>query len=128
MALVGLTREPSADLWLSYVVPVERGTVALRRPSTGAAHQVSAGPGPVPTMPGVPTLLTLDEVADELAVSRSQVYALVRRQDLPALKIGGKGAWRVERTALDLWLQKVRDDTARWLRDNPLRPPAADDR
>lgn len=70
-------------------------------------------------MPGVPPLLTLDEVADELAVSRSQVYALVRRRDLPALKIGGRGAWRVERTALDLWLQKVRDDTARWLRDNP---------
>lgn len=102
-----------------YVVPVVRGTVALRRPSTGATRQASAGPGSVPTVPGVPTLLTLEEVADELAVSRSQVYALVRRRDLPALKIGGKGAWRVERTALDLWLQKVRDDTARWLRDNP---------
>ncbi len=35
-----------------------------------------------------PRFLTLDQVADELATSRAQVYALVRSGELPAIKIG----------------------------------------
>jgi len=64
--------------------------------------------------------MTLDEVAEELSTSRSQVYALVRNGDLPALKIGGRGQWRVERAALDAWVERVREETAQWVRDNPL--------
>ena len=47
-------------------------------------------------MPGTPRFLTLADVAEVLNTSSAQVYALVRRGDLPAIKIGGRGQWRVE--------------------------------
>ena len=56
--------------------------------------------------------LTLDEVADELATSRAQVYALVRSGDLPAIKLGGRGQWRVERRGLEEWLERQHRETA----------------
>jgi len=52
-----------------------------------------------PSPPG-PRFLTLDQVAEELQVTRSQVYALVRDRSLAAVKIGGRGQWRVERSRL----------------------------
>ena len=47
-------------------------------------------------MPGTPRFLTLADVAEVLNTSVAQVYALVRRGDIPAIKIGGRGQWRVE--------------------------------
>jgi len=38
--------------------------------------------------------LTLDDVAEILNVSWSQAYALVRRKELIAIQIGGRGQWR----------------------------------
>ena len=43
-----------------------------------------------------PRFLTLDDVAEILNVSWSQAYALVRRKELIAIQIGGRGQWRVE--------------------------------
>ena len=43
--------------------------------------------------------LTLGDVADVLNISASQTYALVRSGALPAIKIGGRGQWRVEATS-----------------------------
>ncbi len=45
-----------------------------------------------------PRFLQLSDVAEVLNISANQVYALVRRGDLPAVKIGGRGQWRVEAT------------------------------
>jgi excisionase family DNA binding protein len=45
--------------------------------------------------------LKLDQVGEELNISTNQVYALVRRGDLRAIKIGGRGQWRVERDRLE---------------------------
>ena len=42
-------------------------------------------------MPGAPRFLTLGEVAEILNTSSAQVYALVRRGELRAIKIGGRG-------------------------------------
>lgn len=60
--------------------------------------------------------LTLAEVADELGCSQSQVYALVRSSSLPAMKLGGRGQWRVERTSLEEFIaqsyQAARDFVA----------------
>ena len=47
-----------------------------------------------------PRFLTLSDVADELQVSLSQVRALVRSGELPAIQIGGRNQWRIERTRL----------------------------
>ena len=49
-------------------------------------------------------LLKPSEVAGVLNVTVSQVYTLMRSGELPALKIGRKGVWRVSREALEAYL------------------------
>jgi excisionase family DNA binding protein len=44
-----------------------------------------------------PRFLTIEDVALELATSRSQIYALLRSGDLQGIQIGGRGQWRIER-------------------------------
>ena len=53
-----------------------------------------------------PRFLTLDDVAEILNVSWSQAYALVRRKELIAIQIGGRGAWRVEVDELERFIQQ----------------------
>jgi excisionase family DNA binding protein len=53
-----------------------------------------------------PRFLTLDDVAEILNVSWSQAYALVRRKELIAIQIGGRGAWRVEVDELERFIQR----------------------
>ncbi len=46
-----------------------------------------------------PRFLTLDQVADELNISKWQTTALLRRKAIRALKMGaGRGQWRIERS------------------------------
>nr|MDT0659195.1 helix-turn-helix domain-containing protein [Micromonospora sp. DSM 115978] len=75
-----------------------------------------------------PRFLQLSEVAGELNVSDSQVYHMVRSGELPAIKVGGRGQWRVERAKLEEYIQRKYEETARWVRDNPLidRDPDAE--
>ncbi|MDQ1677131.1 MAG: hypothetical protein QOC93_2275 [Actinomycetota bacterium] len=56
--------------------------------------------------------MDLDEVANTLSVSRAQVYALVRTGRLRAIKIGGRGVWRVERCALEAFISAAHAPTA----------------
>jgi excisionase family DNA binding protein len=53
-----------------------------------------------------PRFLTLDDVAEILNVSWSQAYALVRRKELIAIQIGGRGQWRVEVNELERFIQQ----------------------
>ena len=53
-----------------------------------------------------PRFLTLDDVAEILNVSWSQAYALVRRKELIAIQIGGRGQWRVENKELDRFIEQ----------------------
>jgi excisionase family DNA binding protein len=64
--------------------------------------------------------LLLSDVAAELNVSDSQVYHMVRSGDLPAIKIGGRGQWRVERAKLEEYIQRKYAETAEWVQHNPL--------
>ncbi len=64
--------------------------------------------------------LLLSEVAAELNVSDSQVYHLVRSGELTAIKIGGRGQWRVERAMLERYIELKYAETADWVRHNPL--------
>jgi excisionase family DNA binding protein len=73
---------------------------------------------PAPTKPP-PRFLLLDGVAVELSTSKAQVYAMVRSGELPAIKVGGRGQWRVERTKLEGYIAKAYTDTATWVHDNP---------
>jgi len=63
---------------------------------------------------------TLKQVAAMLATGEAQVYALVRARDLPAIKIGGRGQWRVDRRELDRWIEAQYLKTQRLVRDDAL--------
>ena len=64
--------------------------------------------------------LLLSDVAAELNVSDSQVYHMVRKGELPAIKIGGRGQWRVERAKLEQYIEQKYAETASWVEQNPL--------
>ena len=67
-----------------------------------------------------PRFLTLDDVATELATSRAQVYALVRRDDLRGMRIGGRGQWRVSRADLEAYIERTYAETAAFIKDHPF--------
>ena len=64
--------------------------------------------------------LTLSDVADVLNVSSSQAYALVRTGELPAIKVGGRGQWRIERAELEAYIKRMYAKTERLVADNSL--------
>lgn len=53
-----------------------------------------------------PRFLRLEDVADELNVSMQQARSLVRTGALPAIKVGGRGIWRIERSELESYIQR----------------------
>jgi excisionase family DNA binding protein len=67
-----------------------------------------------------PRFLSLTDVAETLNISASQTYALVRSGELPAIKIGGKGTWRVESAALEEYIQRCYADTRAFVETHPL--------
>jgi len=77
----------------------------------------------------------LGDVAEILNISVAQVYALVRRGELPAIKIGGRGQWRVEHSELENYIDKAYQRTKQFIHEHPYssdehpgdRPPAGDD-
>ena len=64
--------------------------------------------------------LQLTDVAEILNISASQTYALVRSGELPAIKIGGRGQWRVEATALEDYIQRCYAETRAFVNANPV--------
>ncbi len=59
-----------------------------------------------------PRFLPLPDVARELALTHAQAYALVRTGELPAIKIGGRGQWRIERYQLEAYIARAYDHAA----------------
>ena len=51
--------------------------------------------------------IPLTEVSEVLGVSAAQAYALVRSGELPAIKVGGRGQWRVEVDELDAYIERM---------------------
>ncbi len=64
--------------------------------------------------------LQLTDVAEILNISASQTYALVRSGELPAIKIGGRGQWRVERVALEDYISRCYSETKAFVSTHPL--------
>lgn len=62
----------------------------------------------------------LDEVAEMLSTSHSQVYALVRRGDLAAIKLGGRGQYRVEQREIDRYVERLYAETKEWIATHPF--------
>lgn len=67
-----------------------------------------------------PRFLRLSDVAEELNISASQAYALVRNGELPAIKVGGRGQWRVEAKALEDYIQQKYNETQEFIRAHPF--------
>ena len=66
--------------------------------------------------------LTLAEVAEILNISAAQAYALVRNRELAAIKVGGRGQWRVEMSKLEEYIKNCYDETERFTETHPLGP------
>ena len=71
-------------------------------------------------VPTTPRFLQLADVAEVLNISAAQVYALVRNGDLPAIKIGGRGQWRVETSELEGYIARMYDQTRDFVSTHPL--------
>jgi excisionase family DNA binding protein len=74
---------------------------------------------PTPGTDG-PRFLTLADVAEVLNTSSAQVYALVRRGELQAIKIGGRGQWRVEASKLEEYIQEGYRATQQFVAEHPF--------
>ncbi len=53
-------------------------------------------------------VLTIEELADYLKISKSTLYKLVREGSVPCQKVGKH--WRFRKEAIDLWLQERKKD------------------
>ncbi len=74
-------------------------------------------------MAQTPRFLTLVDVAEVLNTSSAQVYALVRRGELPAIKIGGRGQWRVESSQLEEFIARMYTETKTFVDEHPMDAP-----
>jgi excisionase family DNA binding protein len=79
------------------------------------------------TPPPGARFLTLVDVAEVLNTSSAQVYALVRGGDLPAIKIGGRGQWRVESSELENYIQRMYEQTRDFVSTHRFGRPEDED-
>ncbi len=99
--------ETGGVLWTAAIpAAVTPAGVCAVRGAGGSGVYGAAVPDPDTSAPTANPgrFLTLAQVAEELNVSWSQVYALVRDRSVVAVKIGGRGVWRVERTELERYI------------------------
>lgn len=64
--------------------------------------------------------IQLSDVAETLNISSAQAYALVRSGELPAIKVGGRGQWRVEATELENYIQRMYAETKTFVQAHPF--------
>lgn len=57
--------------------------------------------------------LTIADTAMELNVSVNQVYTLVHSGELPAIRIGSRRQWRIERSILEGYIAAKYEETRR---------------
>lgn len=67
-----------------------------------------------------PRFLTLADVAETLNISAAQTYALVRSGELRAIKVGGRGQWRVEASELETYISTAYKQTAEFVSSHPF--------
>ena len=62
---------------------------------------------------GLGRFLTLADTAELLSISTSEALSLVRSGELPAIKVGAGGKWRVERSVLEEYIEAMYEETRR---------------
>lgn len=68
-----------------------------------------------------PRFIPLSDVAEMLSISASQAYSLVRSGELRAIKVGGRGQWRVEITEIESYIERSYAATAQALEEERER-------
>ena len=68
--------------------------------------------------------IQLSDVSEILDISSTQAYALVRSGELAAIKVGGRGQWRVEATELENYIQRMYSETKTFVAAHPFGAPA----
>jgi excisionase family DNA binding protein len=63
--------------------------------------------------PGLGRFLTLADTAELLNITVRQAYGLVHSGELPAIKIGASGHWRIERTVLESFIEAKYEESRR---------------
>ena len=71
--------------------------------------------------------LTRKQVAEELNISMAQTYALLRRGDLRAARIGARGDYRIGRDDLEAYIERTYAETERWIAEHDLKNDAFPD-
>lgn len=66
--------------------------------------------------------MKLADVAEELNISQSQAYSLVRSGDLAAIQVGGRNQWRVERARFEEFIERMYVRTRDTLSELPSDP------
>ncbi len=54
--------------------------------------------------------LTIADAAEILAVDVATVDDLIRSGELPAIRVGTSGPWRIERAQLEVWIELQYED------------------
>ena len=68
---------------------------------------------PPPDPSAVGRFLTLADTAERLNIPVSEAYELVRSGELPAIKVGRAGHWRIEGSVLEAYIQGKYEETRR---------------
>lgn len=63
---------------------------------------------------GLARFLTLADAAELLSITTRQAYALVHSGELPAIRVGAAGHWRVERTVMESYIEAMYEETRRY--------------
>lgn len=84
----------------------------LSTPAAGPAPRVDTG-DMSPSDREIGRFLTVADAAELLAVDVATVDELIRSGELPAIRVGTSGPWRVERTQLEVWIEEQYEQTRR---------------
>lgn len=57
--------------------------------------------------------LTVADTAEILSVEAADVMALLRSGELPAIRVGSSGQWRIERTVLETYIDAMYEEARR---------------
>jgi excisionase family DNA binding protein len=55
-----------------------------------------------------------------LNISAAQAYALVRNGELPAIKVGGRGQWRIEDSQVEQYITRMYQQTRNFVASHPF--------
>lgn len=118
--MTSLSSVPLCDFAKSWKRP-DRGVISRQTDANLAYEGLQWHDRSVPDeSPIQPRYWNLEDVARYLSVSKQQVYAMVRSGELPAVKLGGRGVWRVDSHKLNDYLEKLEAETREWTKAHPL--------